>query len=125
MPAAIEDRARVVRLERGTAPALCITDPTPGHQFEDIAVQVFGQPRVPDPPTPTMNGFIDNYARQAGPDGKPIGSERAAAGLACLYPSLVPVISRLPKSFFFSARWFSSCPGPPWRHPCFVHPAPS
>src|SRR5260370_35205244 len=86
MPAAIEDRARVVRLERGTAPALCITDPTPGHQFEDIAVQVFGQPRVPDPPTPTMNGFVDNYARQAGPAGKPSGGPGAAAGPRGLGP---------------------------------------
>src|SRR5260370_1820861 len=113
MPAAIEDRARVVRLERGTAPALCITDPTPGHQFEDIAVQVFGQPRVPDPPTPTMNGFVDNYARQAGPDGKPIGSERAAAGLACLDPPPVPGIPLLPQSFLVLPPPRSSLPWPP------------
>jgi phospholipase C len=125
MPAALTDPGRVVRLERGTALALYVTDPTPGHQFEDIAVQVFGQPRVPDPPTPTMNGFIDNYARQAGPDGKPIGSERAAAGLACLDPSLVPVISRLAKSFVVCDRWFSSCPGPTWPNRFFVHAATS
>ncbi len=125
MPAALEDPARVVRLERGTAPALYITDPTPGHQFEDIAVQVFGQPRVPDPPTPTMNGFVDNYARQAGPDGKPIGSERAAAGLACLDPALVPVITMLAKSFVVCDRWFSSCPGPTWPNRFFVHAATS
>jgi len=125
MPAALEDPARVVRLERGTAPALYITDPTPGHQFEDIAVQVFGQPRVPDPPTATMNGFVDNYARQAGPDGKPIGSERAAAGLACLDPALVPVITMLAKSFVVCDRWFSSCPGPTWPNRFFVHAATS
>src|SRR5258707_4482968 len=90
-PAALEDPARVVRLERGTAPALYITDPTPGHQFEDIAVQVFGQPRVPDPPTPTMNGFVDNYARQAGPDGNARGGARGAAGPAWLGSAPVAV----------------------------------
>src|SRR5260370_4073542 len=103
MPAALEDPARVVRLERGTAPALYITDPTPGHQFEDIAVQVFGQPRVPDPPTPTMNGFVDNYARQAGPDGKPIRGERAAAGPGGLGPPPGPVLTQVPQSFISCA----------------------
>ena len=72
-----------------------------------------------------MNGFVDNYARQAGPDGKPIGSERAAAGLACLDPALVPVITMLAKSFVVCDRWFSSCPGPTWPNRFFVHAATS
>src|SRR5690242_1917826 len=125
IPADLGNPARVVRLERGTQPALYVTDPTPGHQFEDIAVQVFGQARVPDPPTPTMNGFVDNYARQEGADHKPIGAERAAAGLACLDTSLVPVISTLAKSFVVCDRWFSSAPGPTWPNRFFVHAATS
>jgi phospholipase C len=125
MPAALGEPGRVVRLERGTAPALYVTDPTPGHQFEDITMQVFGQERVPDPATPTMSGFVSNYARQEGSDGKPIGSERAAAGLACLDPALVPVISTLAKSFVVCDRWFSSAPGPTWPNRFFVHAATS
>src|SRR4029077_19655533 len=99
----------------------------------------FGQARVPDPPTPTMNGFVDNYARQEGADHKPIGAERAAGGLACpgpapggagpglacLDPSLVPVISTLAKSFVVCDRWFSSAPGPTWPNRFFVHAATS
>jgi phospholipase C len=125
MPAAPGDPPRVVRLPRGIAPALYVTDPTPGHQFEDISMQVFGQERVPDPPTPTMSGFVSNYARQEGADGKPIGSDRAAAGLACLDPSLVPVISTLARSFVVCDRWFSSAPGPTWPNRFFVHAATS
>ena len=125
MPAALGEPGRVVRLERGAAPALYVTDPTPGHQFEDITMQVFGQERVPEPATPTMSGFVGNYARQEGPDGKPIGSERAAAGLACLDPSLVPVISTLARSFVVCDRWFSSAPGPTWPNRFFAHAATS
>lgn len=125
MPAALGEPGRVVRLERGTAPALYVTDPTPGHQFEDITMQVFGQERVPEPATPTMSGFVGNYARQEGSDGKPIGSERAAAGLACLDPSLVPVISTLARSFVVCDRWFSSAPGPTWPNRFFAHAATS
>src|SRR5258707_6762315 len=71
MPAALTDPRRAVRLERGTAPGLYVTDPTPGHQFEDIAVHAFGQPPSPTPPTPTIIEFIANYDRQPGADRKP------------------------------------------------------
>src|SRR4029453_10352203 len=78
LPAVVGDPTRMIRLGRGTAPALHVTDPNPGHQFEDIAMQVFGREEVPDPPTPTMDGFLVNYARKTDDDGKPIGTERAA-----------------------------------------------
>jgi phospholipase C len=119
------DPARTVRLSRGLAAALHVTDPNPGHQFEDIAVQVFGRERVPDPPTPTMDGFLANYARQVDSNGTPIGIERAAAGLAGLDPSLAPVISTLARSFVVCDRWFSSVPGPTWPNRFFVHAATS
>src|SRR4029453_16993392 len=125
LPAAVGDSTRVIRLGRGTAPALHVTDPNPGHQFEDIAMQVFGREEVPDPPTPTMDGFLANYALQTDDDGKPIGTERAAAALAALDPSLAPVISTLARSFVVCDRWFSSVPGPTWPNRFFVHAATS
>jgi phospholipase C len=124
-PVVPEDPTRAMRLPRGLDAALYVTDPNPGHQFEDIAMQVFGRERVPDPPTPTMDGFLANYARQADSDGKPIGTERAAAGLGGLDPSLVPVISTLARSFVVCDRWFSSVPGPTWPNRFFVHAATS
>ena len=124
LPLAPGDRSQMVRLGRGTTPALHVTDPNPGHQFEDISVQVFGQEDVPDPPTPTMDGFLANYARQLD-DGRAIGAERAAAALAGLDPSLAPVISTLARSFVVCDRWFSSVPGPTWPNRFFVHAATS
>ena len=125
LPVAPGDPTRVVRLGRGTAPALQVTDPNPGHQFEDIAMQVFGREQVPEPPTPTMDGFLANYAVQTDDDGKAIGPERAAAALAGLDPSLAPVISTLARSFVVCDRWFSSVTGPTWPNRFFAHAATS
>src|SRR5215475_11812420 len=123
-PVAVGDPTRV-RLPRGISPTLHVTDPNPGHQFENIAMQVFGREHVPDPPTPTMDGFLANCTRQTDSDDKPLGTERAAAALAGLDPSLVPVISTLARSFVVCDRWFSSVPGPTWPNRFFVHAATS
>ncbi|HEX7216263.1 MAG TPA: alkaline phosphatase family protein [Methylomirabilota bacterium] len=125
LPVTVGESGRMIRLGRGTAPALHVTDPNPGHQFEDIAMQVFGREHVPDPPIPTMDGFLANYARQTDDDDRPIGPDRAAAALAGLDPSLAPVISTLARSFVVCDRWFSSVPGPTWPNRFFVHAATS
>jgi phospholipase C len=121
VPAVAGDRTRLVPVRRATSPDVYVTDPTPGHQLEDIAEQIFGSPTVPDPPTPTMDGFVVNYARQEGGDRRPIGPERAASIMECLDPSMVPVISALARNFVVCDRWFSSVPGPTWPNRFFVH----
>lgn len=125
IPVVPGDPTQVVHLQRATTAAAYVTDPTPGHQLEDITMQVFGQEGVPDPPTPTMNGFVWNYARQPGSDGEPLGAGRAASLLACLDPALVPVVSTLARSFTVCDRWFSSVPGPTWPNRFYVHAATS
>ena len=125
LPADLASPARLVPLPRGTDSALYVTDPTPGHQLEDISEQIFGQAHPPAGAAPSMTGFVANYARQEGDDGRPIGAERAAAALACLDPSLVPVISTLARSFVVCDRWFASAPGPTWPNRFFVHAATS
>ncbi len=125
LPADLTAPGRRVPLPPGTDRALYVTDPTPGHQLDDINEQIFGQARPAAGATATMTGFLANYARQEGDDGRPIGVERAAAGLACLDPSLVPVISTLARSFVVCDRWFASAPGPTWPNRFFVHAATS
>ncbi len=125
LPADLASPARLVPLPRGTDSALYVTDPTPGHQLEDLSEQIFGQAQPPAGAAPSMTGFVANYARQEGDDGRPIGAERAAAALACLDPSLVPVISTLARSFVVCDRWFASAPGPTWPNRFFVHAATS
>jgi len=63
LPADLGARGRLVPVPRGTDPALYVTDPTPGHQLEDIGEQIFGQARPPAGAEPTMKGFVANYAR--------------------------------------------------------------
>src|SRR5581483_10702873 len=72
LPADLTAPGRRVPLPHGTDPAL------------DINEQIFGPARPTAGATATMTGFLANYARQEGDDGRPIGVERAAAGLACL-----------------------------------------
>jgi phospholipase C len=121
VPAVAGDAARLVTVRRATTPDAYVTDPNPGHQLEDISVQLFGRDVVPDPPTATMNGFVINYASQDGEDKRPIGSDRAAAIMECLDPSMVPVIATLARNFTVCDRWFSSVPGPTWPNRFFVH----
>ena len=125
IPAVPGDPTRRVRVRRATTPAAYVTDPTPGHQLEDITMQVFGAERVPEPPTPTMNGFVWSYSRQPGPDGRPLGIEPAEAIMECLDPALIPVLSTLARNFVVCDRWFSSVPGPTWPNRFFVHAATS
>jgi phospholipase C len=121
VPAVAGDRTRLVPVRRATSPEVYVTEPTPGHQLEDIAEQIFGSQTPPDRAAPAMDGFVVNYARQEGSDRKPIGPERAASIMDCLDPSMVPVISALARSFTVCDRWFSSVPGPTWPNRFFVH----
>jgi phospholipase C len=115
------DPSRTVRVRRATSPEAYVSDPCPGHSLEDVNVQVFGGHPPPDPGAPTMDGFLWNYARQPGADGRPIGAERGAAIMDCLDPALLPVISALGRSFVVCDRWFASMPGPTWPNRFFVH----
>ena len=54
LPADLGAPGRLVPVPRGTDPALYVTDPTPGHQLEDIGEQIFGQARPPAGAEPTM-----------------------------------------------------------------------
>ena len=103
-----------------------VTDPSPGHEFEDVNQQIFGA-REPAafPAAPPMNGFVVNYAEQLGHDGRAIGPERGRSIMQCLDPSLVPVISTLARNFVVCDHWHSSVPGPTWPNRFFVHAATS
>jgi len=125
IPAVPGDPIRMVRLARATTRAAYVTDPCPGHQLEDIDIQIFGQHPLPEHPVPTMNGFLWNYAMQSGSDKKPIGTERAGNLIQCLDPPLVPIITTLAKSFVVCDRWFASVPGPTWPNRFFAHAATS
>ena len=89
----------LITVSKATTPDAYVTDPSPGHSFDDAIVQLFAQRQVPDPPVPTNNGFVLSYSEQPGPGGKPLGPVVGRTIMQCLDPALVPVISSLAQNF--------------------------
>ncbi len=96
------------------APASMTTDP--GHEFADVAQQLFGD----------NGGFAINYATSRSettgvPDKAHIGDI-----MACFdTPTQLPVILQLAREYAVCDFWFSSLPGPTWPNRFFVHGASS
>lgn len=97
----------------------CLPDPDPGELFlDDINIQLFGLKGTPDDAVPTMDGFVDNYARQ-----KPSGGS-APDPIEVMHfftPVQVPIISQLAKAFGVSDQWHASAPCQTWPNRFFVH----
>lgn len=98
-----------------------VTDPDPGHEFEDVALQVFGKhhPSPLDPPT--MTGFVASYAAQIGAGNQPIGPIAGQRIMRYFTPAFLTVTDRLAREFVVCDRWFSSVPGPTWPNRYYVH----
>jgi phospholipase C len=109
-----------VPVQRITAPSAYVTDPGPGHDFEDVNEQLFVERKPQDTSAPRNAGFVLNYSRQVGPDRRPLGS-RGREVMHGLDPTLVPIITTLARSFTVCDHWFSSVPGPTWPNRFFLH----
>lgn len=99
---------------------MTIPDPDPGELWLDMNTQLFGQPDVPTPPTPTMMGFVKNYLAQ---EEVAPGSYTANAVMHYFTVDQVPVISTLAKQFAVCDRWYASAPCQTWPNRWFVHTA--
>jgi phospholipase C len=109
------------------APASMVTDP--GHEFQDVVVQLCGfnksYPSGGPYPAIDNSGFAANYATTTteGPAPPPgnIGDI-----MACFdTPTELPMIYKLATQFTVCDQWFSSLPGPTWPNRFFVHGASS
>src|SRR6267142_201315 len=109
-----------VPVQRVSSPSAYVTDPGPGHDFEDINEQLFAAREPQDTSAPRNAGFVLNYARQIGPNLRPLG-DRGREIMQCLDPTLVPIITTLARSFTVCDHWFSSVPGPTWPNRLFLH----
>ena len=111
-----------VPVSRISGPAGYTTDPSPGHDFEDVNLQIFGD-RVPAATrVPRNDGFVLSYASQLGDDGRPLG-DRGREIMGCLDPTALPVTSALARGFVVCDHWFASVPGPTWPNRFFLHAA--
>jgi phospholipase C len=90
-------------------------NPDPGHDFEDVNVQLFGN-RAPVAGAPaTMKGFVRSYATIDAT------SRHGASIMKCFAPSSLPILSTLAREYAVCERWFSSVPGPTIPNRMFAH----
>jgi len=85
--------------------------PDPGHHFEDVKLQIFGD----EPGGPTMQGFVKAYYQ------KEKNVEHSREIMYCFPPDKVPVVKTLAENFLLFNRWFSSLPGPTIPNRAFAH----
>lgn len=87
-------------------------DPDPGHSFEDVLQQVFGNGSIP-----SMNGFVEQALS--------VSQNLSETVMKGFKPQSVPVYAALVKEFAVFDRWFSSIPGPTQPNRLFVYSATS
>jgi phospholipase C len=85
--------------------------PDPGHHFEDVRLQIFGDP----PGGARMQGFVKSFYQ------KQNSVKKSRQIMYCFAPEKVPVITTLARKFAVCNRWFSSLPGPTIPNRAFAH----
>jgi len=91
-------------------------DDDPGHDFEDVQVQLYGTRSPPPGQQPDMSGFVKSYADKYGLN--PTESHRV---MSCFSPDKLPVLVTLAKQFAVCDQWFSSLPGPTLPNRLYTH----
>jgi phospholipase C len=91
-------------------------DPDPGHDFDDVTIQLYGVPNPAPGQTPDMSGFVKSYAKRCG--GNIPNSHRI---MRCFDSAKLPAITTLAKNFAICNRWFASIPGPTLPNRLFAH----
>lgn len=96
------------------APPFMTTDP--GHEFADVAEQLFAQ----------NGGFAINYATSLSEDTGVPTKDHVGDIMACFdTQAQLPVICQLANEYAICDQWYSSMPGPTWPNRFFVHGASS
>ncbi|MFL5657881.1 MAG: alkaline phosphatase family protein [Ktedonobacteraceae bacterium] len=94
----------------------------PGHEFENVTVQLCG-PGVTYPsggayPNVVNSGFVASYVVTG-------GQSNPAEIMKCYQPSQLPVLNALAQEFVVCDNWYASLPGPTWPNRFFAHAASS
>jgi phospholipase C len=96
----------------------------PGHEFEDVQVQLYGPQKTPVDAAP-MSGFVCDAVTPAVPGVPAQTASDAARVMEYFTPAQAPVMAALAQEFALFNGWFSSLPGPTWPNRFFVHAATS
>ncbi|MGE3277288.1 MAG: alkaline phosphatase family protein [Vicinamibacterales bacterium] len=89
-------------------------DPDPGHDFDEVDVQIFAGDTTPGR-VATMQGFVRQYYE------KRRDVRHARKIMSYFRPERLPVITTLATEFAVFNRWFSSIPGPTLCNRAFAH----
>jgi phospholipase C len=97
--------------------------PDPGHAFDDVNIQLFGNSAGTG--DATMQGFVSSYAQMAGSS-----AAQSRNIMKCFSPGPVPeckipILMTLAEQYAVCDRWFASVPGPTLPNRCFAHAATS
>lgn len=96
-----------------------VTKPDPGHELDDVTVQLFGTENPQAGAVPSMDGFVFRYLQRAHT------LPSASQVMECFEPDALPALATLAREFVVCDHWFSSVPGPTWPNRFFVHCATS
>lgn len=91
-------------------------DTDPGHDFEDVNIQLFGTRTPSAGAMADMSGFVKSYAIRC--NGDISVSHRI---MKCFDPARLPVLTTLAKQYALCDHWFSSIPGPTLPNRLFAH----
>jgi phospholipase C len=91
-------------------------DPDPGHDFDDVTIQLYGTSQPAPGAEPDMSGFVKAYAKRC--NGNVAASHRI---MKCFAPEKLPILTGLAKQYAVCDRWFSSIPGPTLPNRLFAH----
>ncbi|GJN37760.1 hypothetical protein PR202_gb26746 [Eleusine coracana subsp. coracana] len=103
-----------------SADADLVVPDDPGHSFEDVLEQVFGNlssSSTSSTTQPSMSGFVRSALS--------VNALLSSAVMRAFRPALLPSFSALAPSFAVFDRWFSSIPGPTQPNRLFLYSATS
>jgi phospholipase C len=93
-------------------------NPDPGHHFENVNVQIFGNQEGTGPAT--MGGFVQSYGQMGGSS-----VAQSHKIMKCYAPSKIPILTTLAQEYAVCDHWFSSIPGPTLPNRSYAHAATS
>ena len=110
---------RTYTVQRGAANVM---PHDPGHEFEDVLVQLSGSgavyPRGGSYPAVHNTGYVAAYAKSSGKDSP-------GEVMKCYSPNELPVLTALAREFVVCDNWYASMPGPTWPNRMFAHASSS
>lgn len=97
--------------------------PDPGHDFDDVMLQMFQKKHPGADDDPNMEGFVASYLEtcQAAGERSQTPAEQSHKIMNCYSERMLPVLSTLAKEYAVCDRWFCSVPGPTLPNRKFVH----